>query len=181
MKSVLEYVNEAHEISSFIVDLSAMKKMNLRVKLVKNPRARSYEITDGDKYVGFYELTSPTYMKDAWHSADMSTIKKTGWQRVAYSRRAYATIATVDIDKAYRRKGIYSEILKQLAQIAAKVGYAGIYSGAYDSDSGEQPRSKDATAVWEKLVKTEKLATKIEYYDEEYDETLVDFIITTNW
>jgi GNAT superfamily N-acetyltransferase len=69
----------------------------------------------------------------------------------------YILAETIFLEPEHRRKGIYGAIINAALTFAKKSGRAeGVASYPFDPDMGEIPRSKDADAFWEDLVKKKK-------------------------
>lgn len=148
----------------------------LEVSAVTN-RGAEYLIYDGDKHVASFEFMGPEKM-----NYEDDIIKIEGNQ--AFDERGeYLLAGTVVVEPAYRRKGIYTEILKAAYEYATDNDVDGIASTNYDIESGDSKRTDAATGVWEKLYKDDDRVTKVtyEYKDELYpedNETLIDYVMS---
>lgn len=85
------------------------------------------------------------------------------------SEGEYLLCGTIVVENEFRRKGIYSAIIYAGYDYAKSMGLEGIASLQFDIDSGEFERTPEATAVWEKLLKTDNKVAKI-MVEEEWSE-----------
>lgn len=92
---------------------------------------------------------------------------------------SFLVMGTIFVEDKFKRKGIYSNIINSSLEYSKLLGLDGVVSFNYDIDSGEFERTKEATLVWENLLKNQNNVTKIIYKDEWNENLLnIDFIIS---